>query len=84
MCLGTLPGLDDKLDAPSLIDHDGSRYWFLDGKLHRTNGPAIIRIDGFRCWMLNDEVHRDDGPAMVYPDGTEVWYHHGDRIAAPV
>ena len=32
---------------------DGSKHWFLNGKLHREDGPAIECTDGSKCWYLN-------------------------------
>ena len=35
---------------------DGTKYWCLDGQLHREDGPAIEYPDGVKRWFLND-VH---------------------------
>jgi hypothetical protein len=32
---------------------DGSQYWCLHGKLHRTEGSAYIGEDGRQEWYLN-------------------------------
>jgi hypothetical protein len=32
---------------------DGSKEWWLNGKLHRTDGPAVERADGMKMWWLN-------------------------------
>ena len=60
--------------AQVIIDVDGSRYWYIDGELHRTDGPAIIRSDGYQFWYQNGRLHRADGPAVIGPDGSEGWY----------
>jgi hypothetical protein len=35
---------------------DGSKVWWLNGKLHRTDGPAIERADGRKEWWLNGDL----------------------------
>jgi hypothetical protein len=39
---------------------DGSKKWFLDGKLHRRDGPAVEYKDGKREWYFNGKRHRED------------------------
>jgi len=34
---------------------DGTKRWFLNGKLHREDGPAIEWPDGKKYWYLNDK-----------------------------
>lgn len=34
---------------------DGSKGWWLNGKLHREDGPAVERADGTKKWWLNGE-----------------------------
>ena len=58
---------------------DGSKYWFLNGNLHRTGGPAVEYADRRKEWFLNDKLHRTDGPAVEYPDGRKEWYLNGKR-----
>jgi hypothetical protein len=53
---------------------EGTKYWFLNDKLHRTDGPAIEYATGDKLWYLNDQLHRTDGPAIEYADGDKVWY----------
>lgn len=65
---------------------DGTRAWYLDGKLHRTDGPAVETPRGFREWYRNGVRHRDDGPAMEWPDGRRQWIVNGETTrfeAAP-
>ena len=38
-----------------VIDPDGIKRWFLNGKLHREDGPAVEHPDGTKFWYLNDE-----------------------------
>ena len=39
---------------------NGTRYWHLNGKLHKEDGPAIEYSDGVRCWYLNNEQLTED------------------------
>jgi hypothetical protein len=55
------------------IDDDGTKYWRLNGKIHRTDGPAVEYADGSKSWWLNGKYHRTDGPAVEYADGKEWW-----------
>ena len=59
------------------ISPDGSKWWYLNGKLHRTDGPAIERANGSKEWYLNDQYHRVDGPAIEYSNGYKSWYLNG-------
>ena len=57
---------------------DGTKYWFLNDKLHREDGPAMEYADGTKYWHINGELHREDGPAVEYADGTKRWYLKGN------
>ena len=34
---------------------DGTKIWYLNGKLHREDGPAVECADGNKYWYLNGE-----------------------------
>jgi predicted lipoprotein with Yx(FWY)xxD motif len=36
---------------------DGSKFWFLNHKLHRTDGPAVEFSDGTKYWYLNGKQY---------------------------
>jgi len=40
---------------------DGTREWWVNGKLHRKSGPAVERADGTREWWVNGLKHFEDG-----------------------
>lgn len=42
-----------KWQQPPHVASDGTKYWWVDGKLHRTTGPAVIYPDGSKVWYLN-------------------------------
>jgi hypothetical protein len=66
------------MDNP-IIDEHGHKFWYLNGKFHRTNGPAIEYANGHKRWYLNGIRHRTDGPACEYADGRTRWYFHHQR-----
>ena len=41
---------------------EGSRWWYINGELHREDGPAVEKADGGREWWVNGTFHREDGP----------------------
>jgi len=58
---------------------DGTKEWYLNGKLHREDGPAVEYWGGTKEWYLNDQRHREDGPAVEYWDGHKEWYLNDQR-----
>jgi len=61
-----------------IVEYDnGTKYWRLNGKLHRIDGPAVEYINGTKIWYLNGDRHRIDGPAIEYIESgcriTEYW-----------
>jgi hypothetical protein len=58
---------------------NGSKYWFLNGKLHREDGPAVEHPNGDKYWYLNGKRHREDGPAVEWPNGSKEWYLNDKR-----
>ena len=65
--------------GPAIERADGTKNWYVDGKLHRLDGPAIEWDDGSEEWYVNGKLHRTDGPAAEWADGTKVWYENGKR-----
>ncbi|HUS50962.1 MAG TPA: hypothetical protein VMZ91_12415 [Candidatus Paceibacterota bacterium] len=62
------------------INSFGTKYWFLNGKLHRVDGPAIEYENGSKEWFLNGKLHRDDGPAIEDSNGKKCWYLNGKKV----
>ena len=58
------------------VDEKGTKYWYLNGKLHREDGPALEE-DGIKYWYLNGKLHREDGPAIENPYGPKSWWLNG-------
>jgi hypothetical protein len=55
----------------------GSRAWYQNGQLHRTDGPAVEYADGSKCWCQNNQLHRTNGPAIEFASGAKAWYVKG-------
>jgi antitoxin component YwqK of YwqJK toxin-antitoxin module len=62
------------------VYEDGSKDWYLNGKLHREDGPAIECADDTKYWFLYGKLHREDGPAIEYANGTKSWYLNGKLL----
>jgi hypothetical protein len=68
------------------VDEDGTKYWLLDGLIHRDNDlPAVIYLSGIQEWYQYGKLHRDnDLPAIigVHLDIEEhihkEWYKNGN------
>ena len=60
-----------------VIDKNGSKYWYLNGKCYRTDGPACEWANGNKYWYLNGKCHRTDAPAIVCVSGNKAWYLNG-------
>jgi hypothetical protein len=58
---------------------DGTKRWYLNGKLHREDGPAVEDVNDYKAWFLNGERHREDGPAIEFVNGSKEWYLNGKR-----
>jgi len=56
---------------------DGTKYWYLNGNIHREDGPAIEYANGAKQWFLNGKLHREDGPAIERSDGSKEWWLEG-------
>lgn len=66
-----------------VVDPDGSKHWYVDGKRHRTDGPAVDRPDGSKYWYVNGKLHRTDGPAVMHTSGRNTWWVHGKQCVSP-
>ena len=51
---GQLDGLTEEQPTCKTLP-GGSKVWFLNGKLHRTDGPAVEWADGSKTWWLHGE-----------------------------
>ena len=65
---------------------DGTKKWYLNGKLHKEDGPAVERSNGAKEWYLNGKFHRENAPAIEYTDDIDDigivirdWFLNGKR-----
>ena len=55
-------------DGPAIEYADGSREWFLNGKLHREDGHAVEYADNSKEWYLNgEELTEEEFNARMNP-----------------
>jgi hypothetical protein len=59
---------------------NGTKYWYLNNKLHREDGPAIEWANGDKKWYLNGNCHREDGPAIEDASGEKHWFLNGKEL----
>ena len=64
----------------NMIDTNGDKHWYLNGKRHRENGPAVEYANGDKVWYLNGLRHREDGPACEYVNGKTRYWINGKHI----
>ena len=56
------------------VYNNGTKYWYLNGKLHREDGPAVEFTNGYKEWVFNGKLHREDGPSVEWANGDKEWY----------
>lgn len=68
--------LETSAEEPQMhLSADGSKEWYLNGKLHRDGAPAIIHSNGEMLWFQHGKLHREGGPAVKRTD-FKAWYLH--------
>jgi hypothetical protein len=72
--------VDDHPNHGLVIRNDGSKIWYLYGKIHRLDGPAVLLSNGVTQWWVDNKRHRTDGPAIEYGDGDRSWWLHGNWL----
>ena len=59
------------------IEENGTKRWYVNGIIHRTNIPSVISKNGDQGWFFEGNLHRLDGPAVENKNGYKAWYVHG-------
>jgi hypothetical protein len=54
-----------------LVELEGDKRWYKNGKLHRDDGPAIEWANGDKSWYKNGKLYMREG------FGTKHWYKNG-------
>lgn len=67
--------------GPAIETTEGTKKWFLNGRIHRENGPATELFNGTKEWYQKGQLHRTDGPAIENIDkGIKLWYFDGRKL----
>jgi hypothetical protein len=48
-----------RTDGPAIEYYNGTKIWYVDGKLHRTDGPALEHSNGNKQWYVDDEDYTE-------------------------
>ena len=65
-------------DQPEIKDDAfGTKWWKLNGALHRKDDPAVEYSNGSKEWWVNGKRHREDGPAIELANGYKEWWENG-------
>lgn len=73
---------NNMMDDGLHINEAGTKYWYLNGLLHREGGPAVEFTSGDKFYYFHGKRHREDGPAIEGAAGSKrwYWYYHGEYI----
>ena len=61
-------------------DENGSKYWYVNDRLHKVDGPAKTDRSGLNHWYKNGKRHREDGPALERNGKPLAWFYNDERI----
>lgn len=67
-------------NTTTVVNRGGSKYWYVEDKLHREDGPAVEHLDGHREWYIDGLLHRVNGPAIEHIDGHKEYYIKGKYL----
>ena len=42
-----------RIEYKVVVNEYGTKFWYLNGKLHREDGPAVEYANGDKFWCLN-------------------------------
>ena len=48
-----------RLDGPAIERVNGSKVWYVNGKLHRLDGPAVEWQNDYRAWYVNGKKYSE-------------------------
>lgn len=63
-----------------VVTEEDTRWFNLEGKLHREDGPAFKNANGDKWYYLNGKLHRENGPAIEYTNGKKSYYINGKYL----
>ena len=62
------------------VNDNGTKFWYLNDKLHRADGPAVEYANGNKFWYVDGKLHRTDGPAYEGANGNKFWYLNDKKL----
>jgi len=77
---GFLSGLHSAKPDGLDVSIRGTKRWYLNDRLHRSDGPAVEKLDGSKSWWRAGRLHREDGPAVENSDGSTEWWLNGTKV----
>ena len=45
-----------RIHGPAIVWADGAKYWYQNGRRHRTDGQAVETLGDFTAWYLNNQA----------------------------
>jgi hypothetical protein len=62
------------------LEHpNGTKEFYLDGRLHNYKGPAVVYPNGDKEYWIHGMRHRMNGPAVVYKK-KKYWFKNGEFV----
>ena len=49
-----------RVSGPAVEIHNGTKFWYVNGKPHREDGPAVEKNDGAKVWWLEDIEYTEE------------------------
>ncbi len=65
---------------PAVITPEGTKIWYLYGKIGRRDGASVETVEGSRYWFDGHDLHRVDGPAIEHISGVKIFYLEGREL----
>ena len=59
---------------------DGSKEYFLNGKLHKEDGPAVEYTNGYKAWYKNGKPYNENGPVVIHPNGDKEYFVNKEEV----
>ena len=79
-CINIAMLYENAMQQPTMkVDERDTKWWTLNGMLHREDGPAVEYVNGHKAWWVHDNRHREDGPAIEYANGDKAWWLKGKK-----
>lgn len=65
--------ISNREDGSAVEWSDGTKQWWINGKLHRLDGPAVEWINGTKAgWVNGKKVTRSDREGVLHNETTKL------------